>query len=167
MNWTMTLPNQGNGLELPPEMERKRTEPDDEELAYRFLAAVPERSGLVETAPADKGGQTFFDFASDLVEEDEEPEPVAGPSDTSEVTRLLAEQKKHQRRKGGILSALVNELYRSHKVPYAKIHAHLNGLQNVTGQSRCSLDQLAEREELLRDWLRTGKPPSLPSRVNN
>ena len=159
--------NQGNGLELPPEMERKRTEPDDEELAYRFLAAVPERSGLVETAPADKGGQTFFDFASDLVEEDEEPEPVAGPSDTSEVTRLLAEQKKHQRRKGGILSALVNELYRSHKVPYAKIHAHLNGLQNVTGQSRCSLDQLAEREELLRDWLRTGKPPSLPSRVNN
>ena len=159
--------NQGNGLELPPEMERKRTEPDDEELAYRFLAAVPERSGLVETAPADKGGQTFFDFASDLVEEDEEPEPVSGPSDTSEVTRLLAEQKKHQRRKGGILSALVNELYRSHKVPYAKIHAHLNGLQNVTGQSRCTLDQLAEREELLRDWLRTGKPPSLPSRVNN
>ena len=147
------------GLPGDPEMERQRTEPDDEEMAYRFLAAVPERAGLVETAPADKAGQTFFDFASDLVEE-EEPAPQAGVlSETTEVTKLLAEQKKKQRRKGGTLSALVNELYRNHKVSYAKIHAHLNDLQKVSGQSHCTLEQLDERELFLRSWLKTGHPP--------
>lgn len=151
----------GDG-ELPgsPEMERVRTEPDDQEIDYRFLSAVPERAGLVETAPADKGGQTFFDFASEMA--DEEEEPMIAPHDlgaTSQVALLLAEQKRNQRRKGGTLSALVNELYRCHKVPYAKIHAHLNGLQKVSGQSHCTLDQLEEREVLLRRWLREGQPP--------
>lgn len=151
-------PAKGEGMGLEGlEIERKQTEPDDEEIAYRFLSAVPERAGLVETAPTDKKGQTFFDFASDLVEE--EPETAAAPSDTSQVTLLLAEQKKQQRRKGGTLSSLVNEIFRSHKVPYAKIHAHLNSLQKVSGQSRCTLEQLQEREEMLRSWLRTGRLP--------
>ncbi|MFA7483601.1 MAG: DEAD/DEAH box helicase [Vulcanimicrobiota bacterium] len=148
----------GDGL-LPGEAEeRLRTEPDDEEIAYRFLSAVPERAGVVETSPTDKGGQTFFDFASDMIDE---PEPVApvNSGDAPEVTRLLAEQKLAQRRRGGVLSSLVNELYRSHKVPYAKIHAHLNSLQRVNGQSQCTLEQLEEREELLRTWLREGSPP--------
>lgn len=150
-----------DGLPGSPELQRTReTEPDDPEAAYRFLAAVPERAGLVETAPTDKKGQTFFDFAADMAEE-EEPEPVAlEPSSAPQVEMLLAEQKKNQRRKGGTLSALVNEIYRSHKVPYAKIHAHLNGLQSVNGQSQCTLDQLTEREDFLREWLRTGKPPA-------
>lgn len=146
------------GLPGDPEMERTRTEPDDEEIAYRFLAAVGERRGVVETAPTDKKGQTLFDFASDEAEEEEEaslPQTEGG----GQVALLLAEQKKKQRRKGGILSSLVNELYRCHKVPYAQIHAHLNGIQGVTGQSRCTLEQLAEREELLRIWLRQGTPP--------
>ena len=148
------------GLEGFPEMERTRTEPDDEEMAYRFLAAVPERAGLVETTPADKAGQTFFDFASDLLPEDEEEiEPSDADSSESQVKLILAEQKKNQRRKGGLLSSLVNDLYRCHKVPYAKIHAKLNALQGVTGQSTCTLEQLNERETLLRNWLRDGKPP--------
>jgi len=148
------------GLPENVELERTRTEPDDEEIAYRFLAAVPQRAGVVEAAPTDNKGQTFFDFASDLAEseEDEEITPV-GPSETSQVTRLLAEQKRAQRRKGGMLSSLVNELFRCHNIPYAKIHAQLNSLQKVTGQSRCTLEQLAEREELLRQWLRSGEPP--------
>lgn len=149
------------GLLGDPELERTReTEPDDPELAYRFLSAVGERAGLVETAPTDKKGQTFFDFAADLVEDEPEQPPEPDPVGPSQVDMLLAEQKKNQRRKGGILSALVNEIFRSHKVPYAKIHAHLNGLQNVTGQSQCTLDQLSEREDFLREWLRTGKAPA-------
>jgi hypothetical protein len=149
----------GDG-ELPgdPE-ERLRTEPDDEEMDYRFLSSVAERRGVVETSPSDKGGQTFFDFASDMVEEPEEVVQPIATGEGSEVTRLLAEQKKRQRRRGGALSSLVNELYRSHKVPYAKIHAHLNSLQKVNGQSQCTLEQLEEREELLRSWLREGSPP--------
>lgn len=151
-----TNPGEGMGF---PELERSReTEPDDPEMAYRFLSARGERAGLVETAPTDKKGQTFFDFASDMAEEEEEVEAAPAPQ-TSQVDMLLAEQKKHQRRKGGTLSALVNEIFRSHKVPYAQIHAHLNSLQGVSGQSRCTLEQLGEREEFLREWLRTGKPP--------
>ena len=142
------------------ELERVQTEPDDEEIAYRFLAAVPERAGVVETSPADKGGQHFFDFASDMVDETEDELLPVGGGETSEVTKLLAEQKKKQRRRGGTLSSLVNELYRSHKVPYAKIHAHLNSLQKVNGQSHCTLDQLEEREALLRRWLKDGNPPT-------
>lgn len=142
-----------------PEMERVRTEPDDEELAYRFLSAVPERAGVVETTPADRQGQTFFDFAADLVEKDEDQEITPDLGGPSQVVRLLAEQKRDQRRKGGTLSALINELYRSQKVPYAKIHAHLNSVQGVAGQSRCTLDQLGQREELIREWLRLGYPP--------
>jgi superfamily II DNA or RNA helicase len=146
-----------DGLLDHPEMERTRTEPDDEEIAYRFLAAVPQRAGVVETAPTDKKGQTFFDFASDLAED--EADTTQALTETSQVTELLAEQKKNQRRKGGLLSSLVNELFRSHKIPYAKIHAHLNSLQKVSGQSRCTLEQLEEREALLRKWVRTGEPP--------
>ncbi len=154
----------GNG-ELPgdPE-ERLRTEPDDEEMDYRFLSSVAERRGVVETSPSDKGGQTFFDFASDMVEEPEEVVQPLATGEGSEVTKLLAEQKKRQRRRGGSLSSLVNELYRSHKVPYAKIHAHLNSLQKVNGQSQCTLEQLEEREELLRSWLKEGSPPQKVAR---
>lgn len=137
------------------DLDRPEREPQDD-LDYKFLAAVGERAGVVET-PVAKDGQTFFDFAADMVEEEDEesPELPVAPAPT-----LLSEKKKNVRRKGGTLSALVNELYRSRKVPYGKIHAHLNGLQNVTGQGRCTLEELDEREELLRQWLMKGKAPT-------
>jgi superfamily II DNA or RNA helicase len=144
----------GNGGHPTQEEGRpEREEPSD--MDYRFLAAVGERAGVVETsAPTSKDGQTFFDFAADLV--DDEPEPVtAGPAP------LLGELKSGVRRKGGTLSSLVNDLYRTHKVAYAHIHAHLNGLQKVSGQSQCTLEQLEQREDLLRVWLSSGKPPTL------
>lgn len=145
-------PESGLGIE---DLMRPEREPSDD-VDYRFLAAVPERIGVVETAaPVNKQGQTFFDFASDLVDEDNQP-VVEAPS--TEPT-LLAERKAVVRRKGGSLSSLVNDLYRTHKVPYAQIHAQLNNLQKVNGQSRCTLPQLEEREELLRSWILTGKPP--------
>lgn len=136
------------------EFRGEREAPDDEEMDYRFLSAVAERAGVVET-PVSKDGQTFFDFAADLVEA-EEPEQVAAAA----PVQILSEKKKTVRRKGGTLSALVNELYRSRKVPYGKIHAHLNKLQQVSGQARCTLEELDEREALLRRWLSTGKPPT-------
>lgn len=133
----------------------EREEPSD--MDYRFLAAVPERAGVVETsAPMDKDGQTFFDFAADLI--DEEPEPI---TDVPPPPQLLGEKKAGARRKGGNISSLVNDLYRTHKVSYAQIHAHLNGLQKVKGQSQCTLEQLEQREELLRRWLSSGQPPRL------
>jgi superfamily II DNA or RNA helicase len=132
----------------------EREAPD--EVDYRFLAAVPERAGVVETAtPTDQDGQTFFDFAADLITE--QPEPVAN---LSEPALLLGEVKAGVRRKGGTLSSLVNDLYRTHKVTYAQIHAHLNGLQGVKGQAQCSVEQLEQREELIRRWLSSGRPPA-------
>lgn len=144
-----------SGLGGSEELTRgEREEPSD--MDYRFLAAVGERAGLVETTtPIDKGGQAFFDFAADLVD-DEPEEPVL-----SEQPLLLGEVKAGVRRKGGTLSSLVNDLYRTHKVTYGQIHAHLNGLQGVKGQGQCTLDQLEQREELLRKWLSTGQPPRL------
>lgn len=144
-----------SGLGGSEELTRgEREEPSD--MDYRFLAAVGERAGLVETTtPIDKGGQAFFDFAADLV--DDEPEEPG----ISEQPLLLGEVKAGVRRKGGTLSSLVNDLYRTHKVTYGQIHAHLNGLQGVKGQGQCTLDQLEQREELLRKWLSTGKPPRL------
>lgn len=134
----------------------EREEPSD--MDYRFLAAVPERAGVVETsAPVDKDGQTFFDFAADLIEPDE-PEPI---SSQAPAPQLLGEKKAGVRRKGGTISSLVNDLYRTHKVSYAQIHAHLNSLQRVKGQSQCTLEQLEQREELLRRWLSSGTPPTL------
>ena len=134
----------------------EREEPS--EMDYNFLSAVGERAGVVETAaPTDKDGQTFFDFAADLV--DDEPEPIV----VAPAPRLLGELKAGARRKGGALSSLVNDLYRTHKVTYAQIHAHLNGLQGVSGQSQCTMEQLEQREELLRKWLSSGKPPQRQS----
>lgn len=130
----------------------EREEPS--EMDYRFLAAVPERAGVVETvAPVDKDGQTFFDFAADLVSEDSEPVVP------TEAPKLLGELKAGVRRKGGTISSLVNDLYRTHKVSYAQIHAHLNSLQGVKGQGQCTLPQLEQREELLRKWIASGTPP--------
>lgn len=150
--------NEGVGLGLEG-FEREPRE-EDEDQSYRFLAAVGERAGVVEVAtPVDKDGQTFFDFAADLVEEDEEETPVAPPTSAPGVEKLLADQKKSLRKRGSTLSSLVNELYSSRKVPFAKIHAHINSIQNVAGQSKCTLEQLDEREELLRRWLTTGEPP--------
>ncbi len=145
------------GLGGVEEMTRgERDEPS--EMDYRFLAAVPERAGVIETiTPTNKDGQTFFDFAADLVDEEPEPEPVV----VAPPPALLGELKAGVRRKGGTLSSLVNDLYRTHKVTYAQIHAHLNGLQNVKGQAQCSMEQLEQREELLRRWLSTGSPPKL------
>jgi superfamily II DNA or RNA helicase len=147
----------GNGLGGIEELGRpEREEPGD--MDYRFLAAVPERAGVVETsAPTGKNGQTFFDFAADLV--DEEPEPAV--VETAPPPTLLGEAKASVRRKGGTLSSLVNDLYRTHRVSYAQIHAHLNGVQRVSGQSQCTLEQLEQREELLRKWISTGHPPKL------
>lgn len=147
-----------NGLGGMDELGRpEREEPSD--MDYRFLAAVGERAGVVETsAAADKKGQTFFDFAADMVEE--EPE---APIEPTSAPVLLGELKAGVRRKGGTLSSLVNDLYRTHKVTYAQIHAHLNGLQRVKGQSECSLDQLEQREELLRRWISSGHPPRIQS----
>lgn len=144
-----------SGLGGVEEMTRgEREEPSD--MDYRFLAAVPERAGVVETlTPTSKDGQTFFDFAADLVPEENEPDVVP-----SEAPQLLGELKAGVRRKGGAISSLVNDLYRTHKVSYAQIHAHLNSLQNVKGQGQCTLEQLEQREALLRKWLSTGQPPS-------
>lgn len=131
----------------------ERDEPS--EMDYRFLAAVPERAGVVETCPVNKDGQVFFDFAADLI--DEEPDPVPSYVPPPPV----AELKAKVRRQGGALSSLVNDLYRTHRVSYAQIHAHLNSLQGVRSQGECSVPQLQQREELLRRWLLTGKPPTL------
>ncbi len=141
----------------------ERDEPDDPELSYRFLAAVGERAGVVETPTLiEDGGQTLFDFATDLVEvPSTQPKP-----ETSEPSRLgrdvlLSERKRDVRKRGGILASLINDLYRTHKVPYAKIHARLNSLQGVDGQSRCTLEQLEERELLLKKWITSGQPPTV------
>lgn len=146
-----------NGLGGIEELGRpEREEPSD--MDYRFLAAVGERAGLVETSAAsDKGGQTFFDFASDMVEDEAEQ---GAPIEAAPRPQLLGEIKADIRRKGGMLSSLVNDLYRTHRVSYAQIHAHLNGLQRVKGQSECSLEQLEQREELLRRWISSGSPPN-------
>ena len=144
-------PEMGGGIE---EMTRgEREEPS--EMDYRFLSSMSERAGVVETvAPVDKGGQGFFDFAADLITDDE-PEPVV----PTEAPKLLGELKAGVRRKGGTISSLVNDLYRTHKVTYAQIHAHLNGMQGVKGQAQCTMEQLEQREELLRKWISTGAPP--------
>lgn len=144
-----------SGLGGLEELSRpEREEPSD--MDYRFLAAVGERAGVVETSAAtDKAGQTFFDFAADMVEEEAETAPI----EPAPRPQLLGELKAGVRRKGGTLSSLVNDLYRTHKVSYAQIHAHLNGLQRVKGQSECSLEQLEQREELLRRWISSGQPP--------
>lgn len=136
----------------------EREEPTDGD--YRFLVAKGERAGVVETL-TDLQGQTFFDFAADMVEQ--EPPPNVS-SKVLEPT-LLSELKVKARRKGGILSSLVNDLYRTHQVSYAQIHAHLNGLQGVVGQSHCTTIQLEERESLLRAWLRTGQAPARSYRL--
>jgi superfamily II DNA or RNA helicase len=145
-----------SGLGGVEELTRgEREEPSD--MDYRFLAAVGERAGLVETnTPVNKQGQTFFDFAADLVDDEPEAVPIEEP-------QLLGELKAGVRRKGGTLSSLVNDLYRTHKVSYAQIHAHLNGLQGVKGQGQCTLEQLDQREDLLRRWLSSGTPPRLQS----
>ena len=149
---------EGDGLGLEG-FEREPRE-EEEDVSYRFLAAVGERAGVVELAtPVDRDGQTFFDFAADLVEE-EAVEPVAAPTSAPGVEKLLSDQKRSLRKRGSTLSSLVNELYSSRKVPFAKIHAHINSIQGVAGQSKCTLEQLDEREELLRRWLTSGKPPT-------
>ncbi len=157
-------PNAEDGLGFEFQAEKEQTERDDQEMSYRFLAAVGERAGVVELqTPVGDGGQTLFDFAADLVESepDDEPVTVGGlATPRSSDPPLLLDRKKEVRRRGGLLASLINDLYRTHKVPYAKIHARLNSLQRVDGQSRCSLEQLAEREELLKEWIRSGRPPA-------
>ncbi len=136
-------------------------EPDEEkeESDYRFIGSKGEKAGVIESGPpTDSQGQTFFDFAAELVEADPEPPPRPEPQPVSEQ-KLLHEQKEYVRRKGGRISSLVRQVHLAHKVPYGQIHAYLNRRQKIRSQAQCTLEQLAERERLLEKWLRQGHQP--------
>lgn len=137
-------------LPLLPDENEEREESD-----YRFLGSRGERRGVIESGPpTDARGQTFFDFAAELVET--EPEPPPRPVPVPDEPALLHEQKEFVRRKGGRISSLVRQIHLAHEVPYHQVHAVLNRRQKVSSQAECTLEQLVERERLLERWLSKG-----------
>ena len=133
--------------------QRERDTPDDKSEEYRFLHAVGERRGMIETIAEDTG-QQLFDFAVEMLpEQTRKVEPVPGPAP---VVELLQDQKLQIRRKGGRISSLVQDLNSRYGIPHRQIHAQLNRRQGVRSQQTCTLQQLIDREKLLENWYRTG-----------